>query len=79
MEINEALCEWYVLACSRNVLPGGLQLIEKVKEIAERLGKSKFSDELLILELLQWYAEMPWLARVWQHTVNPILLVVLLF
>ena len=30
------------LACSKHIYPGGPQLIEKAKEITERLGKSNF-------------------------------------
>ena len=30
------------LACSKNIFPGCSQLIEKAKQIAERLGKSNF-------------------------------------
>ena len=42
-EVNELLYEWYKLACSKNIFPGGAQLTEKAKEIAVRLGKPKFS------------------------------------
>ena len=38
-DVNKALYEWYVLACSKNIYPAGPQLIEKAKQIAERLGK----------------------------------------
>ncbi len=41
-EINEAPYEWYTLACSKNVFPAGPQLMEKAKQIAERLGKCDF-------------------------------------
>ena len=41
-EVNDKLYEWYLLACSKNIFPGGPQLIEKAKQIAERLGKSDF-------------------------------------
>ena len=41
-EVNKALYQWYILACSKNIYPGGAQLKEKVMEIAERLGKSAF-------------------------------------
>ena len=41
-EINEALYEWYLLTCSKNIYPDGPQLKEKAKEIAERLEKSDF-------------------------------------
>ena len=42
-EINKALHEWYMIACSKNIYPGGPQLIEKAKEIAEHLGKPNFT------------------------------------
>ena len=41
-EVNKALYEWYLLACSKNIYPGGPQLIEKAKFIAERLGMFNF-------------------------------------
>ena len=41
-QINEALYEWYTIACSKNIYPGGPELIEKAKLIAEKLGKSEF-------------------------------------
>ena len=41
-EVNKSLYLWYTLACSKNIHPGGPQLTEKAKEIAERLGKSDF-------------------------------------
>ena len=41
-EVNKALYEWYLLACSKNIYPGGAQLTEKAKEIAERFGKTEF-------------------------------------
>ena len=34
-EVNDKLYEWYLLACSKNIFPGGPQLIEKAKQIAE--------------------------------------------
>ena len=40
-EVNTALYQWYTQACSKNIYPGGAQLTEKAKEIAECLGKSK--------------------------------------
>ena len=43
-EVNKVLYQWYTLACSKNIYPGGAQLTEKVKEIAERLGKSDFKS-----------------------------------
>ena len=42
MDVNKAVYEWYVLACSKNIFLGGPKLIEKAKEIAERLGKTNF-------------------------------------
>ena len=42
VDVNKALYEWYLVACSKNIYPGGPELIEKAKEIAERLGKSNF-------------------------------------
>ena len=41
-EVNTALYQWYTQACSKNIYPGGAQLTEKAKEIAECLGKSNF-------------------------------------
>ena len=41
-EVNEILYKWYLLACSKNIYPGGPQLTAKAKEIAERLGKGNF-------------------------------------
>ena len=41
-EVNKALYEWYVLASSKNIYPGGPELIAKAKEIAERLEKPNF-------------------------------------
>ena len=42
-EVNTLLYEWYVLACSKTIYPGGPQLIEKAREIAARLGKHNFT------------------------------------
>ena len=42
-EVNKTLYNWYILACSKNIYPAGPQLIEKAKQIAERLGKSDFT------------------------------------
>ena len=39
-DVNERLYEWYTMACSKNIYPGGPQLIAKAKKIADRLGKS---------------------------------------
>ena len=41
-DINERLYEWYTMACSKNIYPGGPQLIAKAKEIAVRVGKADF-------------------------------------
>ena len=35
--MNKALFEWYVAACSKNIYPGVSQVLEKAKEIAEKL------------------------------------------
>lgn len=45
-EVNKALYEWYTLACSKNIYPGGPQLIEKAKQIAACLGKSNFNGSI---------------------------------
>ena len=42
VEVNDALYKWFMLACSKNVYPGGPELTEKAKEIAEKLGKPDF-------------------------------------
>lgn len=42
MNVNKAVYEWYLLACLKNIFPGGSVLIEKAKEIAEQLGISDF-------------------------------------
>ena len=41
-DVNERLYEWYTMACSKNIYPGGPQLVAKAKEIAARLGKPDF-------------------------------------
>ena len=41
-EEDNALYEWYVLASSKNIYPGGPELIAKAKEIAEQLEKPNF-------------------------------------
>lgn len=41
-DVNEALYEWYQLAVSKNIYPDGSLLMEKGKEIAERLGTTDF-------------------------------------
>lgn len=40
--VNEALYNWYTLACSKNIYPSGPQLCEKAREIAEQLSVSNF-------------------------------------
>lgn len=54
MGANKALYEWYLIACSKNIYPGGPELTEKGKEIAERLGKSNFKGSRGWLE--KWKA-----------------------
>ena len=46
MEVNKALYEWYSLACSKNIYPGGTHLTEKVRQIAACLGKSNFKGSI---------------------------------
>ena len=41
-DVNEALYKWFCIACSKNIFLGGPQLMEKAKEIAEKLGKPNF-------------------------------------
>ncbi|KAI6655723.1 Tigger transposable element-derived protein 4-like [Oopsacas minuta] len=41
-EINGLLYEWYTLACSKKIFPGGPQLIEMGTQIAARLGEHNF-------------------------------------
>ena len=41
-EVNEALHKWFRLACYKNIYPGGPELMEKAKKLAEKLGKSDF-------------------------------------
>ena len=40
--VNKHLYEWYTLACSKNIYPGGPQLIEKGLQIATKLGITGF-------------------------------------
>ena len=63
-EVNEALYEWYLLACSKNIYPDGPQLTEKAKEIAERLGKR---NEWMVrkMEEATPYQESYYLWRIW--------------
>ena len=41
-DVNEALYKWFYIACSKNIYPGGPELMEKAKEIADKLGKPNF-------------------------------------
>ena len=41
-DVNQALYQWYCLACLNFFYPSGPQLVEKAKEIAARLVKSEF-------------------------------------
>ena len=41
-DINKALYDWYCLACSKNLYPNGPQLMEKARQIATALDKSRF-------------------------------------
>ena len=43
VEVNKALYEWYTLACSKNIYPGGPQIAEKGRQIAAILGKAGFT------------------------------------
>ena len=56
-EVNEALYSWYLFATSRNIYPGGPQLCEKAKQIADQLNISHFK------------ASNGWLAR-WKTRHN---------
>ena len=40
--MNKALYNWYVIACSKNIYPGGPQLIEEAKQIAQQLNVPNF-------------------------------------
>ena len=35
--MNDALYKWFTVACSENVYPGRPELMEKAKEVAEKL------------------------------------------
>ena len=41
-DVNNALYDWYLIACFKNIYSGGPQLVEKAKQIAERLGRPEF-------------------------------------
>lgn len=41
-DVNKAVFEWYSIAISKNIYPGGPQIVEKAKQIAEKLGKTNF-------------------------------------
>ena len=56
-EVNEALYSWYLLATSRNIYPGGPQLVKK---------QSKFADEL---DISHFKASNGWLVR-WKTCHN---------
>ena len=43
VEVYKALYEWYTLACSMNIYPGGPQIAEKGRQIAATLGKAGFT------------------------------------
>ena len=49
-ERNKYLYDWYTLAVSKNIYPGGPQLAEKSKEIASVLGKNDFKGSNGCLE-----------------------------
>ena len=42
-EVNEALYKWFCIACTKNIFPRGPELLEKAKEIADKLGKPNFT------------------------------------
>ena len=55
-QVNDALYKWYQLATSKNIYPGGPQLAEKAREIAESLGLSDFKGTNGWLEKWKkWY------------------------
>lgn len=35
MNVNKPLYKWWILACSKIIFPGSMQLIEKAKEMVE--------------------------------------------
>lgn len=41
-DINDALYKWFCIATSKNIHPGGPELMEKAKEISDKLGKPNF-------------------------------------
>ena len=41
-KVNDTLYKWFTLSCSKNIYPGGPELMEKAKEMAEKLGKPDF-------------------------------------
>ena len=41
-EVNTALYKWYTHACSKKKYPGGPELIEKAKQIAQRVKFQRF-------------------------------------
>ena len=58
-DINKALYEWYSIACSKkkNIYPGGPLIVEKVKQIAGKLGRSEFKG------LTKWKARYKFKVR----------------
>ena len=42
VKVNDTLYKWFTLSCSKNIYPGGPELMEKAKEMAEKLGKPDF-------------------------------------
>ena len=44
LNILIALFDWFKLACSKNIYPGGPQLVEKARQIVAALGKNEFKD-----------------------------------
>lgn len=40
--VNEALYDWFHMACAKNIYPSGPQLIDKAKGLATRLGIDGF-------------------------------------
>ena len=43
-EVNDGLHDWYLLATSKNIYPGGSELTEKVREIFAHLGVAGFKS-----------------------------------
>ena len=51
VEVNDVVYKWFTLACSKNVYPGGPELTEKAKKIAEKLGKPDFKGSRKWLDM----------------------------